>query len=145
MVIVQDDGKRELFHYDREEKEDSISNITLSDDEARNIAAILGGFIYQPKELESIEHSIGNDFRIKWANVEAESRAINQTIGEIDIRSRYSIMVIAIIKKDQSKLLNPGPDTLLEEGDTLVISGEKQLVKRAIEELLSKVGSWWII
>jgi TrkA domain protein len=35
-------------------------------------------------------------------------------------------------------MLSPGPDTLIEAGDTLVISGERHSLKKLILELLSR-------
>lgn len=35
-------------------------------------------------------------------------------------------------------MLSPGPETLVEAGDTLVISGERQHLKRLILEQLTK-------
>ena len=141
VIIIHDDGKREIYTYDRDDHEESISNVSFSDEEARQLASILGGMVYKPRDLKEIEMQFGNDFGIKWQKVEEASPAANQTIGEIGIRNNYGIMIIAIIHKDKTKLLNPGPETTLQEGDTLVISGEKETIKRAVEQLLCKGGS----
>jgi TrkA domain protein len=41
------------------------------------------------------------------------------------------------MKKNQKKVLNPGPETMIEAGDTLVISGERKDLKALIKNLLS--------
>ncbi|KZZ84034.1 cation:proton antiporter regulatory subunit [Bacillus sp. SJS] len=138
-VIIHDDGRREMYHYDDDDHEESISNITMNDAEARQLAAILGGMTYKPKAMENIELAF-NDLIIEWFKVEPGAPAVNQSIGDIDVRSNYGITIIAIIKKNQSKQLTPGPEAIIEAGDTLVISGERKDLRNIIKDLLSNKG-----
>lgn len=36
------------------------------------------------------------------------------------------------MKKNMKKLFNPGPDALIEEGDMLVVSGEREEIKKSL-------------
>ncbi|GEN32927.1 cation:proton antiporter regulatory subunit [Aneurinibacillus danicus] len=137
VIVIHDDGRREIYHFDKDDHEESLSNITLNDAESRQIAAILGGMIYKPKALETIEIAF-DDLVIEWFKVEENAKAVNKSIGDLDIRKIYSVNIIAIIKKNHKKLLNPGPEAVIEEGDTLVISGERKPLKKLIAELLQK-------
>lgn len=139
VVVIHDDGKREVYHYDDDDEEESISGVTFNDDEARQFAAIMGGMVYRPQALESINVAF-NDLIIEWFKVYDESPIAGKTIGQLDIRSNFKVTIIAIIKKDTQNLLSPGPDALFEGGDTLIISGERQDVKRIYNELLTKKG-----
>lgn len=141
VIIIHDDGTREIYTYEKGDEEESISNVSFSDEEARQVAGILGGMAYKPKDLAEIDMQFGNDFGIKWQKVEEGAPAANRTIGDIGIRNQYGIMIIAIIRHDKTKLFNPGPETCLEVGDTLIISGEKSTIKSATKELLCKGGS----
>lgn len=49
------------------------------------------------------------------------------------MRQNYDVTVIAIIKHNQKKFLNPGADSLLEANDTLVLSGERKHLKKLIK------------
>lgn len=138
VVIIHHDGTREIYYYDADDHEEVLSNITMNDEEARQMAGILGGMNYKPKELEKIEVTLAEEFAIRWHKVEHGAKAEGRKIGEIGIRHSYGIMIIAIIKKDKTKMLNPGPESIIEEGDTLVISGEKKNIKKAVGELLCK-------
>jgi TrkA domain protein len=136
VIVIHDDGRREIYHFDADDHEESISSVTFNDSEARQVAAILGGMVYKPKALESIEIAL-DDLVIEWFKVEPGAPAVNKSILDIDIRNEYGVTVIAIMKKNQKKVLNPGPETLIEAGDTLVISGERKDLKALIKNLLS--------
>ena len=140
VVIIHDDGNREVYHYDDDNEEESISGVTFNDQEARQFAAIIGGMAYQPKSLESINLAI-DDLIIEWHKVDTNSPIANKTIGEYDVRNNYNVTIIAIIKKETENLLAPGPDSRLDPGDTIILSGERKDVKRIYHDLLAKGGA----
>ena len=128
VIVVHDDGKREIHHFDYNDPDESISMVTLDDSEARRVGAILGGMVYMPKALESVDVAF-DEMKIEWFKVEPEAKAAGKTIGELHIRKRTGAMIIAVIKKDQAKIINPGPDQIIHEGATLVVLGERGQVK----------------
>lgn len=136
VIVVHDDGRREMYHFDEHDHDESISSVTFNDSEARQISAIIGGIVYKPRALETVEMAF-NDLVIEWFKVENNATAINKSIGEIDIRNKYGVTVIAIIKKNLKKILNPGSQAVIESGDTVVICGERSELKAVIKELLS--------
>ena len=95
--------------------------------------------VYKPQALESIEMAF-SDLIIEWFKVEKGAKAAGRTLGELDVRQNYDVTVIAIIKHDQKKFLNPGADSLLEANDTLVLSGERKHLKKLIQDFLSRDG-----
>ena len=139
VLIVHDDGRREVHHYDDDDFDESISSVTFTDEEARQMAGILGGLVYKPKDLEKIELEL-DDLVIEWVKINDDSIAVNRTIADLDIRNRYDISIIALLKADKSKTLNPGADTLIQKGDTIVFSGERQHVRAATKTLFSTEG-----
>jgi TrkA domain protein len=135
VIVIHDDGRREIYHFDPEHEE-SISSVTFNDSESRQIASILGGMVYKPQAVETIEMAL-EGLVIEWFKVEPQAKAIGQSIGEIDIRNKYNVTVISMLKKNMKKLFNPGPETIIEAGDMLVLSGERNELKKLINELLS--------
>lgn len=133
VIVVHDDGRREIYHFDNNDPEESISMVTLDDTEARRVAAILGGMAYTPKELESVEVTL-NDMVFEWYKVEKGSCSVGKSIGELDIRKKSGATIIAIINKDE-RIVNPGPDTVIPDGATVVVLGDRKQVK-ACKELL---------
>ncbi|SNV08425.1 YrvC protein [Bacillus pumilus] len=124
-----------MYHFQEDDHEESISSILLNDEEARQIAAILGGMVYKPKALETVEVAI-DKLMIEWFKIEKNAPAVQQTIGDLSVRQYDQVTVIAIVRKSYEKM-NPGPETVIEEGDTLVISGERQEKKNLILKKLS--------
>ncbi len=129
VIIVHDDGKREMHHFDDSDPEDSISMVTLDDSEARRVGAILGGMVYMPKALESVDVAF-DEMVIEWFKVEPEAKGVGKTIGDLHIRKRTGAAIIAVIMKgDQAKVINPGPEQCINKGATLVVLGERGQVK----------------
>ncbi|ABO50047.1 potassium/proton antiporter regulatory subunit, CPA2 family [Desulforamulus reducens MI-1] len=135
VIVIHDDGRREIHHFDYDDPEESISMVTLDDNEARRVSGIIGGMAYLPKALESVEVAFDN-MVFEWYKVESGAKAIGKTIVELQIRKKTGAMIIAIIKKDE-KIINPGPNQVIAEGATLVVIGERKQVKACKELLLN--------
>ncbi|MNJ40272.1 K(+)/H(+) antiporter subunit KhtT [compost metagenome] len=123
-----------MYHYEQDNPDDSISKVTLEDDEARYISAIVGGVTYRPTALENIEDALG-DVIIEHYKLEPQFKAIGKTIGELRIRQRSSATIIAVIEKNHNKHINPGADTLLTAEATVVVIGER-LHQQQIRQIL---------
>ncbi|WP_050615068.1 cation:proton antiporter regulatory subunit [Bacillus testis] len=138
VIVIHDDGRREMYHFDLEEDE-SISSITFNDQESRKVAAILGGMVYEPKKLETIEMAFSG-LMIEWFKVEKNARISQHTIGDMDIRNNYKVNVVAVVKNNMKKQFSPGANSKLEAGDTLVLAGERADVKAFVSEMLKEVS-----
>lgn len=135
VIVVHDDGRRELYHFDHDDPEESRSMVTLEDAEARQVAGIVGGMTYKPKALDSVEVAL-DDLVIEWYKVEPTAACVGKSIGELQIRKKTGAMIIAIIDKDHSKKISPGPEQVLRAEATLVVAGERQQVKAFKQQLL---------
>jgi TrkA domain protein len=56
----------------------------------------------------------------------AGSRVVGKTIGQLEIRSKTGASIVALIEPDGSKKNNPGADSVILVGSTLVIAGERR-------------------
>jgi len=57
----------------------------------------------------------------------APKEFIDKTIGKLNLRAKYKVIVIAI-KSDEEIIAAPGADALIKEGDILIIIGPKQAI-----------------
>lgn len=135
VIVVHDDGRREIHHFDNDDPEESISMVTMDDSEARRVGGILGGMAYIPKALESVDVAF-DDMVFEWYKVESGSKSIGNTIGDLHIRKKTGAMIIAIMKKNK-KIVNPGPEQIIPEGATLVVIGDRKQVKACKELILN--------
>lgn len=134
VIVVHDDGRRELYHFEQADPDEIMSMVTLDDAEARQVAGIIGGMSYKPQTMESVEVAL-NDLVIEWYKVEAGSPCCGKTIGELEVRKKTGASIIAIIERDNHKKINPGPEHMLRAGATLVVAGERPQIK-ALRRLL---------
>ena len=134
VIVIHDDGNRELYHFVHDDPETSISMITLDDDEARQIAGIVGGMNYKPKELETVDFNL-DDLVIEWVKIESGCSCVGKTIGELAVRQNSGATIIAIIGADRKQKINPGPEDVFMDKSTVVVAGERSQVK-ALKQLL---------
>lgn len=128
VIVVHDDGRREMHHFDYDDPDESISMVTLDDTEARRVGAILGGMVYMPAALETVDVAF-DDMVIEWYKVDPKAKSVGKTMGDLNVRNQTGATIIAMINKDQSKVINPGPEQIIKEGATLVIIGERDSTK----------------
>ncbi|NMO95121.1 cation:proton antiporter regulatory subunit [Paenibacillus lemnae] len=135
VVVIHDDGRREMHHFDYDDTSESISTLTLEDDEARQLAGIIGGMTYRPTALENVEVTL-EDLVIEWCRVESGHKAAGKSIAELQVRQRSGVNILAIIGENGQKI-NPGPDDVLETGAMIVLAGERNQIKQMKELLVN--------
>lgn len=126
VIVIHDDGRREIYSYDDEENE-SKCVMTLNDEEARQVAGIIGGLSYKPKALETMELEL-DDLLIEWYKVSENSQSASKTIGELEVRQKTGASIIAAIEEDET-VINPGPDYTVVPNSTLIVAGKRNQIK----------------
>ncbi|HPU35684.1 MAG TPA: TrkA C-terminal domain-containing protein [Bacillota bacterium] len=132
VVIIHDDGTREMFYVDDEEDE-PIASISLTDQESRQLGSIIGGSFYQPKSLEKLDAAIA-ELRIEWLKVEPGCEIEGKSIGELGLRKNHGVIVIAaLMNKDKGGkeivAINPGPSFVFQPGQTVITAGRNDKMK----------------
>jgi TrkA domain protein len=121
-IIVHNDGKRELYFFRRVDDDEPTAVITLDDDEARQLGAVIGGAYERPQIVEDLEMALG-ELQIEWIPVPDESPRIGETLAEAGFRAKAGITVIAILRQPEP-ISGAQPTDRIERGDTLVTVGK---------------------
>jgi TrkA domain protein len=121
-VILHNDGMREIYFFRSRDDEDPCAVITLDDEEARQLGAVLGGAYDRPKIVEELEMALG-ELAIEWIPVPEGSPAIGRTLADCAFRARTGITIIAILREPEP-VTGAQPTDVIEKGDTLVTVGK---------------------
>src|SRR5687768_13534243 len=106
VIVVHHSGRRDIYVFERG-SESPRGTVELTDDQARRVGAILGGAFFKPAVVEQIESLIG-EFAVDWVPLGSEDRAVGQSIGQLQLRRKTGMSVVAIIRGKQS-LTAPDP------------------------------------
>ena len=120
-VILHNDGKRELYFFGPGD-DDPRAVITLDDDEARGLGAVIGGAYERPRIVEELEMALG-ELQIEWVPVPDTSPWIGKTLAEAAFRARTGVTIIAILREPEP-VTGAQPDDIIADGDTLVTVGK---------------------
>ncbi|MGA9773765.1 MAG: cation:proton antiporter regulatory subunit [Blastocatellia bacterium] len=126
-IVIHDDGTRELYHFMRKNPDRVASVVTLTDSEARQVAGIIGGLTYVPKALPSAEIVL-DDLLLQWYTIEPGSYCVGKTIRDLQIRTLTGASIVSLIEPDREKRTNPEADTVLNEGATLILAGDRRTI-----------------
>lgn len=127
-VVLRRDGKRDVALYDRQDPDSCKGTMELSAGDASKLAELLGGTNITAR-LDSLKHMV-DGLAIEWITMAAEGGLTNKTIGDGHIRTATSASVVAVIRND-SGIPGPGPGFMLEAGDTVLVMGSDEAVRKA--------------
>ncbi|MBQ9363273.1 MAG: cation:proton antiporter, partial [Bacteroidaceae bacterium] len=90
---------------------------------------------FKKKLEDSLTDEAGNTFsaqKIELDNliVGEGSALIGKTILQSGIRDEAQCVVMAVIRPDESTVMNPSPDLVFSEGDIIILAGERDNIKR---------------
>lgn len=125
IIVIHDDGRRELYHFDRKNLERADSVLTLTDGEARQIAGIVGGLSYVPRALAPTELVL-DDLVLEWFTIDPGAASVGKTIRELQARTATGASIVSIIEPNNIKRINPEADTMINEGATFILAGDRR-------------------
>jgi TrkA domain protein len=121
-VVIHHTGRRDL--YLTADAEDDARVVSLEDDEARRLGAVIAGSYFTPAAVKRVEAAIGG-LLIDWVTVRDGSAVAGRTIAEAEIRRQSRITVAAIIRGEES-IVAPEPEEVVQVGDQLVVMGRSE-------------------
>lgn len=127
-LIIHNTGHRELYFFERGEDFPAYA-LRLEDAEARKFGALMGGAYFQPAVAESMEMVLGQ-LSVEWLPLPDGSPLADKSLAETRMREVTGASIIAILRGGEARP-NPQPDEVLRGGDTLMVVGSRDQVRRA--------------
>ena len=129
VVVIHFSGEREVFKFMKNNDEPS-SVTTLTDEEARQIGAILSGTFFQPV-LEDEQKLMMKNVTMEWIKITDNSTLANKKIEELEIRKMTGASITTIIR-GETVIPNPRPGEIIKPHDTIIIIGNNDQINKFI-------------
>ena len=126
VIVVHNSGKRELQYFEAGEDDEPRAALDLTDEEAREVGAILAGVLFHPEAVGDTQSKLGQKV-IEWIKVLPGSRLAGKRVGEIPLPPGAHLL--AVDRPGAPLVPNPGPEVVLEVGDTLVLAGSREALE----------------
>src|SRR5574337_458588 len=125
VVVIHSSGEREVFKFTKDNDEPT-SVTTLTDEEARQIGAILSGTYFQPVIEEEQKLAIKNA-TMEWIKIVSDSTLANKKIEELDIRKKTGVTITTIIR-GETVIPNPSSSEIIKPQDTIIVIGSNEQI-----------------
>ncbi|HVM00558.1 MAG TPA: cation:proton antiporter regulatory subunit [Egibacteraceae bacterium] len=132
-VITHRTGRRELLVYDHGDPDSCRDVVRLDEDEGHALAEVLGG----TKVAESLDTMLQQSVEgltIDWLPATASWSCAGHTVAETMLRARTGVSIVAVVRGEDT-IPSPTPDFRIDAGDTLVVVGTPEAIKRAFTHL----------
>ncbi len=129
VVVIHFSGEREVFKFTKDNDEPS-SVTTLTDEEARQIGAILSGTYFQPV-MEDEQKLMMKNVTMEWIKITDDSALANKKLEELNIRKITGVSITTIIR-GETVIPNPRSSEVLKPQDTVIIIGNNEQIKNFI-------------
>jgi TrkA domain protein len=126
VIVVHHSGKREVQYFAAGEEDEPTMALDLTDEEARELGAILAGVLFHPEAVGDTQSKLGQKV-IERIKVLPGSKLVGKRVGELALPPGAHLL--AVDRPGAPLIPNPSPDTLLETGDTLVVAGSREAVE----------------
>ena len=96
-------------------------------------ARLMAHAVLRPTVLKFLEMAFADentDIQVEEIEFQHGSQLINKTLLNVGVRKNMNIMVIFIKKQGGEMVFNPGPDTLIQTNDILVVVGSAQNIRQ---------------
>ena len=132
-VVHHHSGRVQVYVAEPDDPDAARLVLDLDDADSRVLAELLGAS-QVVREIDRLQQSVSG-LSIEWLEVPDGSEVSGRSIGDLEIRSTTGVTVVAALRDEQT-LAVPGPDFVLQGGDTIVVVGRPDDIRR-IDGLLA--------
>lgn len=86
--------------------------------------------------IDVITSKKGLDILVEEIEIKKDSWICGKSLIELDLRRRYGLIVVAILKGGKD-LIQADPEVVMEEGDILIILGNKSSITKFVDDIRS--------
>lgn len=136
-IVSHVSGERDIVVYDPEDTDTVACTVVLAPDEAHRIADLLGSDVTLD-HVRALEQQLDGMTAVR-VELPSDSPYDGRPLVEVQSRVASGASVIAVGRAGR-RIVNPGPDLVLCNGDSLVVVGDRDGVK-ALAAVLTGEGS----
>lgn len=127
-ILTHRDGRRDLFLCATDSPTLQTHAATLSEQEAELVSDLLSGVTITRRPTTLVQDVEG--LAMDWLPVGESSRFAGHPLGETQMRTKSGVSIVAVIRGGHPHPA-PGPEFVLEAGDTAVVVGTPDGLKLA--------------
>jgi TrkA domain protein len=131
-VIAHHAGHYDFLLYDRLDPDTCSNVLPLDADDAHTLTDLLGGSQVAESQ-QQMQQSIPG-LIIDWIPVQEGWLCQGESIREIGVRARTGASIVAVVRGDET-IPSPDPDFRMQAGDTAVVVGTQDAIRKAFELL----------
>ena len=120
-VVIHHSGRRDLYVTEKAGRSNVPTVVTLTDDQARRLGAVMAGAYFQPTVAQRIEAVVGG-LVIDWVTMRTDSPGVERSIADLEVRRNTRMTIVAILRGDEV-IVVPEPTEVLHARDKLVVIG----------------------
>lgn len=130
-VITHHTGRRDLLVYDRDDPDVCRLALNLEEGEGRLLGELLGA--------SEVTRSLGNiqqfiqGLAIDWIPITEAWACADHSISELNL-TKTGVLIVAVIRNDETVPV-PKPDFQLRSGDTMVVVGDPEGIRKLSDEM----------
>jgi TrkA domain protein len=122
-VVIHHSGRRDVYLGDGTGRPPPAV-VSLSDDQARRLGAVLAGAYFQPTLTRQIESDVCG-LLIDWVTVTPVSPGARRSIADLEVRQQTRMTIVAILR-GETVVVVPEPTEVLRPGDRVVVVGRPE-------------------
>jgi TrkA domain protein len=123
-VVIHHSGRRDLYVTEKGSRNPVPTVVTLTDDQARRLGAVLAGAYFQPTVAQRIEAVVGG-LIIDWVTMRTDSPGAERSISDLEVRRNTRMTIVAILRGGEV-IVVPEPTEVLRAKDKLVVIGRPE-------------------
>jgi voltage-gated potassium channel len=75
--------------------------------------------------LDVVTLDDGLELWLEEITIDDRSKIVGQTVGQVNVRQRTGVTLVAILRRESREMVTPVPDTRLKAGDKLIVLGSR--------------------